>query len=304
MASRPVHIMLVATHPADSFDQAGGTLAHHVAQGDRVTVVLATTGVRSHHWGLQEERRMAGAEFDVEKRVKEAVAEKLDEVRRACRILGFDDIRDLGFEDDDILVTQDKIEAIAAMIREVKPDILIAHHPYETGGLKMHGTIGQATVYAWQVAMGVGRGRQERHVVPSIYFMNPMAYMGNNSLEYASTNRADLYVDITDVIDKKVQALDAISSQYYGGAYARKRAEIEDGRHGNHACAAYAEQFQAFSPRVRYTLPITDAELDRVNEPPEAMMGRRSEMTGGLMTLPPNMAFTAEYRVPKEKYGK
>jgi len=39
------------------------------------------------------------------------VEEKLEEVRKACRILGFEDLRDLGFEDDDILVTQDKIEA-------------------------------------------------------------------------------------------------------------------------------------------------------------------------------------------------
>jgi len=28
MASRPIHILLVAAHPADSFDMAGGTLAH------------------------------------------------------------------------------------------------------------------------------------------------------------------------------------------------------------------------------------------------------------------------------------
>ena len=304
MASRSVHIMLVATHPADSFDQAGGTLAHHVAQGDKVTVVLATTGVRSHHWKLQEEKRQAGAEFDVEEQVKRAVEQKLEETRNACRILGFEDIRDLGFEDDDILVTQDKIEAIAEMIREVKPDILIAHHPYESGGLKMHATIGQATLYAWQLAMGVGRGDQVRHFVPSLYFMNPMAYMGNNSLEYAGTSRADVYVDISDVIEKKVQALDSIASQYYSGSYSRKRAEIEDGAHGNRAYVAYAEQFQRFSPMVRYTLPITDAELDLGDAPHEAVMGRRGEMAGGLMPLPPNMAFTSQYRVPREKYDE
>jgi len=38
--------------------------------------------------------------------------------------------------------------------------------------------------------------------------MNLIAYMGNNSLEYAGISRADLYVDITGVIEKKVQALD------------------------------------------------------------------------------------------------
>ena len=302
MASRPVHLMIIAAHPADSFDQAGGALAHHVAQGDKVTAVIATTGVRSHHWELAEEKRRAGASLDVEDRIQEALAQKLEEVRNACRILGFDDVRDLGFEDDDLLVTQDKIEAIAEAIRDVRPDILITHHPYESGGFKLHGTIGQCTLYAWQVAGGSGRGRQLRHPVPVIYFMNPMAYMGNNSLEYAGTSRADVYIDITDVIDKKVQALDYISSQYYGGTYSRKRAEAADGHHGNHARVAYAEQFQRFLPQVRYTLPITDHELERIDEPPEAMMGRRGEMIGGLMPLPPNMGFTSQYRIPKEKY--
>ena len=42
--------------------------------------------------------------------------------------------------------------------------------------------------------------------------MNPTAYIGNSSLEYAGTHWADLYIDITDVIDKKVRALDEIAS--------------------------------------------------------------------------------------------
>ena len=128
MASRSIHTMIVAAHPADTFDMAGGTLAHHVTQGDQVTAVIATTGVRSHHWELAEKKRMEGANFDVEGQVAQAVAEKLEEVRNACRIMGFDDVRDLGFEDDDILVTQEKIEAIANAIRDVRPDILISHH--------------------------------------------------------------------------------------------------------------------------------------------------------------------------------
>ena len=302
MASRPIHILLVAAHPADSFDMAGGTLAHHVDQGDQVTAAILTTGVRSHHWELGEQRRKAGAELDVERFVAEAVEEKLEEVRRACRILGFDDVRDLGFEDDDILVTQDKIEAIADVIRLVKPDLLITHHPFESGGFKMHGTAGQCALYAWQLASGSGRGRQERHPVPCIYFMNPTAYLGNNSLEYAGTARADLYIDITDVIEKKVRALDQIASQYYGGPYARKRAETSDGADGNSALVAYAEQFQRFQPQVRYTLPITDAELERITEPQSAHMGRRSEMIGGLMPLREGEAFTSRHRMSKEKY--
>ena len=66
MPSRNIRIMIVATHPADSFDQAGGTLAHHVARGDVVTAVIATTGVRSHHWRLADERRGTGDPVDIE----------------------------------------------------------------------------------------------------------------------------------------------------------------------------------------------------------------------------------------------
>ena len=272
MASRPIQILIVAAHPADSFDQAGGTAAHHVAQGDRVTALVATTGVRSHHWQLAEEKRRKGGGLDIEERVQAAVEEKLEETRRACRILGFDDVRDLGFEDDDILVTQDKVEAIASAIREVRPDVIITHHPYETAGLKMHGTIGQCTVYASQLASGTGRGTEQRHVVPAIWFMNPIAYVGSNSLEYASTCRVDLYVDISDVIERKVRALDQIGSQYYGGPYARKRSETSDGAFGQKASVAYAEPFQRFTPMVRYTLPVTDAELAAIDTAPGETM--------------------------------
>ena len=303
MPSRPIQILLIAAHPADSFDQAGGTLAHHVARGDKVTVAIATTGVRSHHWELKDEKQREGADLDVESKMKEAVAQKLEETRTACRICGFDDLRDLGFEDDDLLLDRPKVEAIADVIREVKPDLLISHHPYETGGLKMHGTIGQATVFAANLAQGTGRGRQERHLTPVIYFMNPIAYVGANTLEYASTSRVDLYVDITDVIDKKVKALDCISSQYYGGAYSRKRGEMQDGHYGNKAGVGYAEAFQRYTPMVTYALPISDKELDQITDPMEHIMARRSEMIPAFMPLPENMSFSSEHRIPPEKYN-
>ena len=65
-------------------------------------------------------KRTKRPEFRCRKTVEQAVEEKLEEVRGAYRILGFDDVRYLGFEDDDILLTQEKIDAIADMIRQVK----------------------------------------------------------------------------------------------------------------------------------------------------------------------------------------
>ena len=304
MPRRPMRILLVAAHPADGFDQAGGTLAHHAARGDKVTVAILTTGCRSHDWRLKDKKISAQVDLDVEPEMAAAIQNKLEEVRGACRILGFEDVRDLGFEDDDLFMTQEKARAIAEMIRDVKPDMIIAHHPFETGGLKTHATTGQATVFAWQIAQGSGRGRQVRHYAPVMYFMNPMAYMGANAFEYLGSNHVDIYVDITDVIDKKIQAMDHISSQYYSGWYARKRAETEDGAYGNLGRVGYAEAFQRYTPMVRYYLSMTEHELDTVEEPMEVYMARTSEMISPQVPLPAGAELTSRYRVPKEKYAE
>jgi LmbE family N-acetylglucosaminyl deacetylase len=251
---------------------------------------------------LVDEKRAKQETVDTERRMEEAVQQKMTEVRKACQILGFDDVRTLGFDDDEILLTREMVEAVADVIRDVLPDVMITHHPYEMGGFKLHATTGQAVLYGWQQAAGTGRGRKRSHCVSSIFFMNPTGYMGHNSLQYASTSRVDVLVDVTDVIDKKVQAMDMISSQYYGGAYARKVHETSDGRYGQWGQIAYAESFQSYLARVCYTLPISDADLHRQNEPSSEVIARRGEIVAGLMPLPDRQAYTSAHRIPKEMY--
>ena len=53
----------------------------------------------------------------------------------------------------------------------------------------------------------------------------------------------DVFIDITDVVDKKLASLDCLESQGYGGAYARKRIETSDGAFGLAGGGAYAEGF-------------------------------------------------------------
>ena len=65
---------------------------------------------------------------------------------------------------------------------------------------------------------------------------------------------------------------------------------------------AYGKAFQHLEPMVRYTLPVTDAELSTIDESIEAMMGRRSETIGGLMPLPEGARNSSEYRFTPEMY--
>lgn len=302
MATRPIRLLLVAAHPADTFDQAGGTLAHHIAKGDQVTVVTVTTGVRSHDVELIEEQKQAGEAMDIEQKTREGREKKLAEVRKACAILGIEDVRALDFEDDERLVTEKMIVSIAKIIRQLRPDIVITHHPFEQWGLELHATVGQATVHALGKAGSTGRGKSlPAHSVPSIYFMNPMAYVGA-SLSNTFVAQIDLYVDISDVIEKKVRALDCISSQYYRGSYTRKRAEAVDGYNGYQAMVAYAEPFQRFRPQVCYTLPLSDLELRQAEEHTEQQMARRSTMVAAHIPLPEGVT-AADHRMDKELYN-
>jgi len=302
MASRKVRILLVVAHPADTFDQCGGTLAHHIEKGDDVTVVTATLGIRSHDWELIDAQKKAGKEIDVEKYQKKTKEKKLAEIKKACAILGITDIRGLDFPDDEELLKEEMIQEIADIIREIRPDIVITHHPYEDGGFKLHATVGQATIFAFRKAMGSGRGRTlSAHVVPALYFMNPTAYVGV-SIDNSFVAKIDLYVDISDVIDKKVKALDCIASQYYKGSFARKRAEATDGHYGYDAGISYAETFQRYQPFVCYTLPISDFELQKSKEDSEYRIKIRSSIIASDVPLPKNSNNASEH-VDKKLYN-
>jgi LmbE family N-acetylglucosaminyl deacetylase len=292
-------LLIVTAHPADSFDQAGGTIAHHVEQGDTATALMLTTGVRSHDWQLLDARRRGeagGSEADV----AGAVDKKEREAREACAILGITDLRFIEMEDDLVLVTRELVTAIAKVIREVRPHIVITSHPYEDGGIaNPHAATSHATINALHMAGSMPIGDDaEPHGVASIYFMNPTQGIIGNPFALALHGHIDLYVDISDVIEKKVRALDCIRSQHYHGHYARKRAETSDGYYGVAAGVPYAEPFQRYRPLVTRTLPVTEFELATSNEPVGDSLSRYSRLQAYSVPMPDDEPFMG----PAQRY--
>jgi LmbE family N-acetylglucosaminyl deacetylase len=284
--STPIRILAVGAHPADAFDQAGGTLAHHVAEGDQVSALILTGGANSHDWRLQDRHMQADESFNRGKEIDASKDEKTDEVRRACAELGIKDLHFLGREDDEELLTQEMIFEIAEKFRELRPHIVITHHPYEEGGFKLHASAGRGVLYARRACTASSRLPGTPYLVPIVYFMSPMAYVQHNSLNQGSFFRPDVYVDITDVVEKKIRAIDCIQTQYYGGLYARKTVEISDGLSGNIAWTSYAEQFQRFTPPLCYKLPISEFEIRTAEEPREETMLRRGYMLDHMASIP------------------
>jgi hypothetical protein len=141
-------------------------------------------------------------------------------------------------------------------------------------------------MFARRACIRIHRSERKPLHIAETFFMNPMGYVNHNSLNQGvGFFRADVYVDITDVIEKKIQALACIESQYYT-AYAPKRAEMADGSSGDIVNLPYAEPFQRYRPAVCYKLPVSDFNLHCAEETNEEKMVRRGYMISKVAPMP------------------
>jgi LmbE family N-acetylglucosaminyl deacetylase len=177
-------IMLIGAHPDDEIS-AGGTLVKHSRAGDRVVVLTMTDGGMGH-------RTMPVAEL-VKLREREAHA--------AAEVLGAE-LRLLGYPDGGVQHNLEVAHGLARHIREVKPDILLTHS---------------------QETLHPDHNATEKDAVDAVFAASlPLLDLGLPSydvplvLRFAQDiyRRHDVYVDIRDSIDAKIQAAGCHSSQY------------------------------------------------------------------------------------------
>ena len=263
----PLRIVSIGAHPADVFDQCGGTLAHHVKRGDYVACICLTHGARVHdelisNHMFHQDQVPDGAELLTLMRDRTDV--KVDEVKAACKILGIEDVYFFGVDDAVLLVTEQNVKGLARILRELKPDIVLTHFPKEGDGLThAHAVAGQIAVHAIGFAGCVDPGDKNppHYVAQTFFFGDGAATVRCNVWDSEGGYYNDVFIDIEDVVEKKLAAMDCLVSQGYGGAYARKRLETSDGAFGHHATCSYAEGFISANAETHHYLPLTDHAL-------------------------------------------
>ncbi len=264
LMTEPLRIMSIGAHPADVFDQCGGTMAHHAARGDSVSCVVLTHGARIHDEVISESmwhRSEIPAAEELLKLMEQRSDVKANETRRACQILGVTDIYFFGADDAIMLVKEEPIRRLASIIRKLKPEVILTHYPQEGNQfVRDHAIAGQIVLHAIQYAGRVDPGdRNPAHHVCQVFFFGTGAATVRNGLWDAQggyTN--DVFVQIDDVIEKKLAALDCLASQGYGGQYARKRIETSDGAFGAAVRHGYAEGFIRMNAECHSYLPVTE----------------------------------------------
>ncbi len=191
MAAEPLRIIVFGAHPDDCELDAGGTAALWAKHGYKVKFVSVTNGDIGHH-------EMAGA---ILARRRKA------EVEAAAKILGVE-TEVLDIHDGELLPTLENRRTITRKIREWNADVVVGPRPND-----YHPDHRYTGILVQDAAFMV--------IVPSFcpdvpaLKKNPVFLYTEDSFRKPNLFVPDVVISIDPVFDTKVNAIDAIESQFY-----------------------------------------------------------------------------------------
>jgi LmbE family N-acetylglucosaminyl deacetylase len=180
-------------HPDDPEIVASGTATLWAAKGHLVKLVAVTNGDIGH-W------KESGGELARRRKA---------EVERAAKNNGYT-VEVLDNHDGELLPTLENRKTITRLIREWKADIVISHRPNDYHpDHRYTGVLVQDAAYMVTVP----------HFCPDspVLKKNPAFFYYPDRFQKPNPFKPDVVVDIGPVLEKKLDALGAIVSQFYEG---------------------------------------------------------------------------------------
>ena len=188
-----LRILCFGAHPDDCELKASGVALKWVAQGHHVKFVSVTNGDIGH-W------RDAGGPL---------ARRRNAEVQQCASLLGIT-TEVLDIHDGELLPTLENRRTITRLIREWKADIVMSHRPNDYHpDHRYTGVLVQDS--AFMVAVP--------HFCPNVPPLksNPLFLFYSDSFQKPNPFAADIVVSIDAVIEKKLDALETLESQFYEG---------------------------------------------------------------------------------------
>ena len=217
--------LVVAAHPDDEVLGCGATAARLAAHGEDVVLAILGEGAVS--------RYSNPADAD-----QQEVAALAADSRRAADVLGAKEVRLFGLPDNrfDTVALLDIVKLIEDVIADVSPQCIYTHHG---GDLNIdHQMVFKATLAATRPVPGQG--------VTELY-----AFEVNSSTEWAFQRvhpvfRPSVFVDVSETLDVKVEALEAYSSEIRAFPHPRSPEAVRAAaqRWGSVVGVAAAEAFE------------------------------------------------------------
>lgn len=233
-------LMVIGAHSADFVWRGGGACAVTTAAGGEAAVIALSYGERGESGELWKDQDPAHPQtIENVKKVRHGEAE------RAAAALGASfECLDLG--DYPLEIDTDGLKLISEKIREFGPDVLITHT--DTDPFNPDHPIAYAVVNrARGLASGAGVSSAFKTIAP------PVFYLFEPHQPELCNFTPNTFVDITQVMEAKRQAMQEMKAQKYLQTYYDQRAD----QRGNHARRSsgdqdirQAEAFQRVTPNV------------------------------------------------------
>ena len=186
-----MNVLAIGCHPDDIEINAGGTLAKCVKRGDTVTMCVLGNGSAGHKVYSKEE----------------IAAIRYEEAKSAAAIIGAEYI---NLDVDDMFLRQNYdllVKRVSDVIRKTRPDFIINHGPNE---YMVDHSITNKIVFDATMAATVFHYPTDHPEYPVFNKFPPIFQMENTML---ADSFPDIFVDITDTVDIKVQMYEQHKSQ-------------------------------------------------------------------------------------------
>jgi LmbE family N-acetylglucosaminyl deacetylase len=199
-------VLVFSAHPDDLDFGCSGTVAKLAQDGKEAVYCIITNGEK----GIQK----------VDKPREQMIAMREEEQKRAAMAASVNKVVFLGEIDGDLENTKELRKKIVKVIREEKPDIIFAFDPANQCFDSFYRFHRDHRAGAEAVFDAIYPAAGSRAFFPEFADSQIMPHQIKEAW-FFGTERPNVYVDITDTIDKKIEAL----RQHEGQIYDMKEAE-------------------------------------------------------------------------------
>lgn len=222
----PAVALAVYAHPDDADVACGGTLSLWAAKGCAVHLVVCTDGGRGT--------------VDPTVTPVELAARRAAELAEAAEVVGLASLRVLGAADGELDERPGFRAELVQLIRSVRPEAVFGHDPTAVFFGQDYFNHRDHRVAGWTLLDALSPSAVLPHYYPDA---GPPHQVGTAYL--SATLEPDVWVDISDAMDRKASAVECHRSQIAGGEgwageAVRRRAEEEGRRVG----VRFAEGFR------------------------------------------------------------
>lgn len=229
-------VLVISAHAVDFVWRCAGTIANYTAAGHQVKVICLTYGARGESDGVWKNNPGITEE--------EVVARRREEASAAAACLGAE-IEFYGWEDHLLVIDRDRMLRIAAEMKDFQPDIILSHSQSDPLNAD-HDNAHRAVMEAMRSANVAG-------VFPEKKLVSPLRfYMFEPDQPDVCNYIPNAYIDISESMEKKKEAMELVVSQNYIGPGYVNRAEYRGflAKRVLGSSVRYAEAFLCMMPYV------------------------------------------------------